>query len=410
MGRAPDDSRGAFDQRLLVGSLTAAVFTNSTFWLSLGPFLPILAEDLNTSIGLLGQVPALLTLLAAAIGTVVGPLTERVGIRLVLLLGLLGVVLASLLIAIAPVYLLLLLAAVSGALSRAAVLPIAQAAAASFLGEQARWPAIARVTSGVSAAAIGGVPLMTSVASVLPWRLAFLGLAGFAGAMGLALWVVLGREAKRRTTVKPAGGALPASSVRLRQPPVLGLVGATLLSFTAHWTVFTYVGAYFVQLHGLGVREVGWIYSANGVALLLGILLAGRRVGSLPPRPLIMGSRVANGLLLGLALLLPIGALSSVALLAFGVLLLGLGSTATSALLADETPTGQATALALNVSAMNLGTALGASLGGALLVISGYAALGCWSTLCALGAGALVWQTRPRTTRLPPTSWPAPTG
>jgi DHA1 family inner membrane transport protein len=382
--------------KLLVGSLAAAVFTSATFWLSLSPFLPILAEELNTSLGLLGQIPALLTLLAAALGAVVGPFTDRAGIRPVLLVGLIGVILASLTTGLAPAYPFLLLGAVFGALGRAAVLPVAQVAAASLLGEQARWQAIARVTSGIPVAAIVGVPLMTSLASLLPWRLAFLGLAGLALAMALAVWLVLGPATERKLPVESSEGTPAASTFLLRQAPALGLVGATLLSFMATWTVLTYAGAFFVQRHGLGIREVGWIYTANGVALLLGTLLAGRRLGSLPPRPLIIGSRAVSGALLGLALLLQLGLVQSVALLALGVFLVGLSGATTSALLADETSTARATALALNGSAMNLGTAAGASLGGLLLVFIGYPALGWWSTLCALGAGALIWLTRPR--------------
>jgi predicted MFS family arabinose efflux permease len=42
-------------------------------------------------------------------------------------------------------------------------------------------------------AAIIGVPLMTSVASVLHWRMAFLGLAGLALVIAPALWLVLAR-------------------------------------------------------------------------------------------------------------------------------------------------------------------------------------------------------------------------
>jgi DHA1 family inner membrane transport protein len=396
--------------RWLVGMLTAAVFASSTFWLSLSPFLPILAEELSTSIGLLGQIPALLTLLAAVLGAAVGPLAERVGHRRTLLIGLLGVVLACVATGLVQAYAFLLVAALFGALGRAAVLPVAQAAVASAFTEEARWRAISRVSAGISAAAILGVPLMTSVASVFPWRVAFLGLAGVALVIGLAVWMALGRDELGRSAVESAGSGKADFSSVLQQRATLGLVGATFLSLMATWTVLTYAGAFFVQRHGLGVREVGWVFTANGLALLVGTLLAGWRLGGLPARPVIIVSRAGNGLLLGLSLMLPLGVPQSVALLALGALLAGVGGAATAALLADETSTGRATALALNGSAMNLGTAFGASLGGVVLVASGYAALGWCAAVCALGAGMLVWLTRPRTRSLPPPAVAAPAG
>jgi DHA1 family inner membrane transport protein len=403
----PPASRRAPPGSWVVRAPTAAVFTSSTFWLALSPFLPSLARDLDTSLALLGQVPALLTLLAALLGPVVGPIADRTGYRRVLLVGLLGVALASLATALAPAYPLLLVAALFGALGRAAVLPVAQAAAASHVAEGACWQAVCRVTAGISLAAIIGVPLMTSIASVLHWRMAFLGLAGLALLIAPAVWLMLARPGAPSLSVEVPRGTVAAYSPLLRHPPSLGLVGATLLGLMAAWSVLTYVAAFYVEAHGLGVRDVGWIYMIAGLALMLGTLLAGWHLGRLPPRPRVIVSRAASGVLLGLVLMPSLTVPQSVALLAIGVFLVGVSGAATAALLADETPAGRATALALNGSAMNLGTALGASLGGPALVTGGYPALGWCALTCALAAAGVVWWTRPRPAPLPPPAEPA---
>src|SRR5687767_4692824 len=223
----------------LVGTLTAAVFSSSTFWLSLGPFLPVLAREFDTSVALLGQIPALLTLLAALIAAVVGPLTGRLGYRATLLVGLFGILLASLATGLAPAAPLLLLAALFGALGRAAVLPIAQAAAACNFTEQARWRAISRASAGISAAAILGVPLMTSAAALFHWRVVFLSLAAVTVLIGLGVWLVLDSRAMRSQPVRSPAGELAALSSLWRHRNV-GLVGATFLGLMSTWTVQTY--------------------------------------------------------------------------------------------------------------------------------------------------------------------------
>ena len=61
------------------------------------------------------------------------------------------------------------------------------------------------------------------------------------------------------------------------------------------------------------------------------------------------------------------------------------------ALLADESPAGAGTTMVLNGSVLNLGTAGGAILGGALIAFGGYAALGIGLPLFALVAAFLAW-------------------
>ncbi|HEU5430702.1 MAG TPA: hypothetical protein VFU81_03515, partial [Thermomicrobiales bacterium] len=65
-------------------------------------------------------------------------------------------------------------------------------------------------------------------------------------------------------------------------------------------------------------------------------------------------------------------------------------------LLAAESPGGAGTTMVLNGSVLNLGTAVSALLGGSLIAVGGYPALGLALPLFALAAAALaVWPARP---------------
>jgi predicted MFS family arabinose efflux permease len=64
-----------------------------------------------------------------------------------------------------------------------------------------------------------------------------------------------------------------------------------------------------------------------------------------------------------------------------------------------ESPAGTATTMVLNGTTLNLGSAVGAALGGVLIALGGYSALGFGLPLFAFAAAALAWW--PSNTPLP---------
>ena len=88
--------------RWLVVALMAATFVNFLGSLALGPFLALVAADLDTTVALVGQVPALVMFLAALLGLVIGPLADHYGLSRTLLLGVLAATVSTLAIAVAP--------------------------------------------------------------------------------------------------------------------------------------------------------------------------------------------------------------------------------------------------------------------------------------------------------------------
>src|SRR5215210_3086104 len=88
--------------RWLVAALMVATFVNFLGSLALGPFLPQVAHDLGTTVALVGQVPALVTMLAALLGLVVGPLADHYGYGRSLTMGVLAATVSTLAIGLAP--------------------------------------------------------------------------------------------------------------------------------------------------------------------------------------------------------------------------------------------------------------------------------------------------------------------
>src|SRR5229473_2492474 len=152
----------------LVPTLTVAAFINHLNVIAWNPFLPFIAEAHGIGVAILGQLPALLLLLSALLGLVIGPLADNYGYRPTMVLSLLAVGASSLATGLSTTLPLLVLAALLGAVGRAAIMPVAQAvAAAVFLNDSARCRAVSRIQNGGPLAATFGIPLLTLIAGIV---------------------------------------------------------------------------------------------------------------------------------------------------------------------------------------------------------------------------------------------------
>jgi predicted MFS family arabinose efflux permease len=88
--------------------------------------------------------------------------------------------------------------------------------------------------------------------------------------------------------------------------------------------------------------------------------------------------------------MLSMPAIAAITLMAAGWLMHGMVMVSTVVLLVDRSPAGRAVTLTLNGSAMSLGMALGAGLGGLVLAGAGYLALGVCALALPLASAALV--------------------
>jgi predicted MFS family arabinose efflux permease len=181
--------------RALVPMLTLATFVNHLNVVAWNPFLPFIAEAQGATVALLGQVPAFMMLLSTFLGLVIGPIADRYGYRRALLVCILAVVMSSIATGLATELTVLVPAALLGAVGRAAVMPVAQAiAATSFVDETTRRRAVSRIQSGGPLAATLGIPLLTAIAVALQWRGAFIVVCAFALAIAFILWRILRRD------------------------------------------------------------------------------------------------------------------------------------------------------------------------------------------------------------------------
>lgn len=389
-------SSSSVPSRWLIVALMGATFVNFLGTLALGPFLPQVADDLDTPVALVGQVPALVMLLAALLGLVTGPFADRFGFGRTLMLGVVAATVSTLAIGLAPTYGFLLAVAAIGAIGRAAIQPSAQATvAAHYPIEAKRRVAMGRVQMGNSGAAIIGIPLLTWIGAIGGWRGAYLVLVVL-GLCSLAiLWRTLPRESPSGAGRFRFGDVLASYTPLLRHTPTLGIVVATMVGSAGAWLVWTYLAAFLVEIHGFTFTEIGWVYLFGGGGVMVGTMLASTRIGA-APRQVMIWSRIAGGVLFALAMIPGLPGIAVVALVSLAMVLNGMYGVPSLMVLNAETPAGRGTTMTLNSSALSLGNALGGAMGGLVLSLGGYAALGIGALIFQTAASVIIWLARPR--------------
>lgn len=386
---SPADGVGKHTETRLIAALCVASFLAALNFYAITPFYSQIADDLDTSVPLLGQVATVMILISATLGMVVGPLADRYGYRRPLTLGVLavGVTLAG--TGLAPTYPVLLLVAVSGGLADALVFGLPLALAGVRFHGAAQQRAMSWAIGSLSAAPIVGVPLLTSIGGIAGWRVALISAGVGAAATAWFVWTSLPADEPRPESRFQFKELPAAYAPLLRHSSTLRLLGATAFRAVVFIGLLTYLGAFLADDLGLSTRQVGFVYTVAGAGSALGSLLGGRlRFGS--PRLLIAVTSVVTGGSVGLALLAPNVWIAMPLLVAMSVAS-SLAGLAIATVLVQESPAGKGTTMVLNGTMLNVGSAVGAALGGGLIAIGGYTALGLGLPIFGLGAAALAW-------------------
>lgn len=356
----------------------------TTEFVSMG-LLPDIAASFGISEPTAGHIIS-----AYALGVVVGApaiaaLTARMA-RRPLLLGLIAVfTLGNLASMLAPSYDTLIIARFAAGLPHGAFFGVAALSAAHLMGPQNRAKAVAHVMSGLTIATVLGVPMASWLGQSLGWRAAF-GLVVAIGAVTLtALWCWLPLQLRTMHTTSPL-----TELGALRRPQVWLALAVGMIGFGGMFAVYTYISTTMTDVAGLPRPLIPLALMVFGLGMFFGNLVGGK----LADRSVLRALYLSLGAL-ALALTVFVAAAHNpwtalVVLFAVGASGSSVGPALQTRLM-DVAHGAQTLAAALNHSALNIGNASGAWVGG--LVISaglGYTAPAAAGAVLALaGIGVL---------------------
>ena len=326
------------------------------------------------------------TITAYALGVVVGAptiaaLTARVP-RKKLVLGLLVLFVAGTVAsALAPSFELVLLARFVAALPHGAYFGAAGLLAATLMGPGNAARGYAAVLSGLTAANVVGVPLVTRLGQVAGWRAAYLVIALVFGATLVAVLAIVPASAA------VADGSPRAELRSLRKPQVWLVAATAAVGFAGFFAVDSYIAPVTTDVTGLAATTVPWVLVAVGLGMTVGNALGGWFADRDLRRSLLIGfsSVIAAVIFFGLVADTAVGLFVGAFLIGATSLFLG---PALQARLIAVAPGAQLMGAAVNQSAMNVANSLGAALGG-VVIARGYGYLAPTWVGVALAVGGL---------------------
>jgi predicted MFS family arabinose efflux permease len=340
--------------------LAVGMFALGTDAFLVAGVLPVIARETGVSEGLAGQLITVFSLTYGLGAPILAVTTGHWAPQRVLMgaLGLLG--LANLASALSPSFPLLVLTRLLAGCFAATYTPLAFAFGIELAPPARRGQALALVVSGLNLATVLGAPLGTWIGVHFGWRLSFVMVAGLAGVAFLLL-VFCGL---------PASATRGPLSLRERLSPITHprVVLALLPAFL--WNVGVYVLYPYIALlleQQLHLADVSVLLACFGLGIVLANGMSGRLADRFAPTLLVVVFLVG---LIVIQLLLP---LVTTTISSGAVMLLLWGMSFALLFIPQQqrlltlAPEHASVLLALNNSALYLGIAGGAAVGGLAL-------------------------------------------
>ncbi len=261
--------------------------------------------------------------------------------------------------ALAPTFLLLLLARILTALCHGAFFGIGSIVASHLVPRSERAQAIALMFSGLTLANVLGVPAGTALGQAFGWRFAFWALVPIGLIAGLGLLRLVPHQPAEKIHLKHEFHAVVRPQVQL-------VLAMSTLSSVSLFCVFTYIAPILEQVTHLSPAAVTRVLVVFGVGITLGNLVGGRLADWKQMPVLICGMMLLILIFLAMPLVETRVVPAVLMVFVWGCIHFAAGAPL-QARIVDQAKGAPNLASTLNQGAFNLGNALGASLGGIML-------------------------------------------
>ncbi|MGW4845648.1 MFS transporter [Nocardia brasiliensis] len=363
--QAPAEPR--VSKRLPIGVyvLGASVFALGTSEFIVSGLVDQIAGSLDISVSQVGQL-----ITAFAIGMLVGAPTMAVLTlgrdRKTVMVAAVVVFCISDLLTVIPVFPVMFAMRLIAAVACATALTVAQVMAVALAGPGRMPQAIAVILGGMTLANVAGVPLGSLVGAVFSWQVIFV-LIGVMSAVGALLVTIFVPRLPRDRGPEVGLGTLVARELRsLVQTRVFVALATTVLFETALFSVYAYIQPILTDASGISVHQAPIVLFLFGVGLFVGNTLGGR-LAQWSAMKNVIGSLVAMiVMMVVLRTVVHHSIAAAAAITVLGVCAFSMTAALSSRVIgfAVGAPT---LAVAIVMSAFNIGNAIGPAIGGVVI-------------------------------------------
>lgn len=341
--------------------LAIATFVAGTVEFIITGLLAMIAGDLHVSVGIVGQLVSIFSLVFAIGAPVLIAITSKIERRKLLLIAMTVFLIGNVISIISPNFTILLIARIILAASCSVVIVVSITTAANIVSNEIRGRAIGVIFMGISSSLVFGVPLGTLIGEHYGWRMTF----ALVGVLSLLSMVGI---IKFLPKVNPQPSIpLVKQIATLKNKRILSIQLISFLQLTGHFTIYTYFTPFLQSTMGLSTKMISISLLIFGVAGILGGWIGGWCTDRFGGAKTIL---IILGLLAISILLLPIATNSIISLMMI-VTLWGCLSWSLSPSIQDSLAKAAKDSadiqVGLNNSFSHIGIALGSILGGILI-------------------------------------------
>jgi DHA1 family inner membrane transport protein len=380
---------------ILILTAVAYSLTNSF----INPILVEVARTFHVPVGVAGQGRTVLSAAGALAAFAATFLADRIPRRRQLLFGVGALGLAHVGMGLTHTFVLWLILQALAGVGSAIVGLAGTASAGDYFDEPTRGVAMGWITTGYPIAWIIGLPLIGWIADGWGWRASYL-VAGGGLAAAAFLSVLIGLPAPRHHSASLTHH-VAGWRVLLAQPTARGWVLGELLSTTAWSGFLVYVGAFFALTYGLAPGRIGLVVSAAALSSVVGTMSSGWVGNRWGRRPVLLVSTLLAAVLIVPALGLRLSPLGSLMLILPYYFINSIRFPTSGTIALSLLPAAPGTMMAARGLTITTGGMAGAILGGLLLELSGFRAVGIAYALLALAGCAVFWRWIPPETSAP---------
>lgn len=320
--------------------------------------LPQVAADLGTNLPMAGLLISGYALGVTFGGPLLAIFAGGLSNRTVLMILMVIFTAGNLFCAISPSFALVLVARIITGFAHGTYFGTGSVVAQALVPPERKASAIAMIFTGLTLATVLGLPFGTWLGQVFGWRATFWAVA----AIGLFAFAAIALFVPRTAP----GKLLSLGQLRgfVRPAPLLALV-MTVAGYAGVFMVFTYIAPLLTEVAGIAEAQIALYLLLFGIGLVVGNLLGGKLADRYPQGAVKLTLiALALGLLI-LWLVLPW--LTALSMFVFGALAFATVAPLQARMMARSPAGADTLGATLNISAFNLGNAIGAWLGGVVL-------------------------------------------
>lgn len=374
--------------RLFLPSLVVSRFATTPPGIVLSFLLIEIGLTFGVPVGVAGQVGTARAIAGVASSLLMGILSVRFKHKSLLLTGLLLFSVSILGCSLASSFLLLLLFYVLIGLGGAMVMPMTTTLVAKHLPLKKRASALGLLMATLSVSYLVGSQVIRFVSEIGGWRLSFLVYAlPFPLLSLLLIFKGLPPESESERASLSRGSLIDGYKGVLSNKSAIVCLVNNALSSAAWQGILLYGISFYRQQFLVSKGIASYIMIGASMSYTIGALISSRFVNKFGRKPVTFVSALMAGLSILSFTVVPILWISLSLNLA-GCLFSGMRVTAYSSLTIEQVPKFRGTMMSISAASANMGSALGSGLGGVVLLLYNYEAVG--PTLGLLGIASAI--------------------